>query len=412
MTSDVSVGAPVSASPPTNEVLPAGWRRVLLQDVARLESGHTPSRKHPEWWGGDIAWLSLKDVSSLDGKFIEETQDYTNELGIANSSARLLPEGTVCLCRTASVGNAVILGREMATSQDFANWVCNEELDPEYLLAAFLSSQREFAKEKQGSTHKTIYMPTIRKFQVLLPPLEQQRRIVTILDKADALRRMRQESLALMDEFLRSVFLEMFGDPVVNPRGWDTQSLEELLEFMTSGSRGWAKHYSDNGSLFLRIQNVGYDDLMLDDVAYVEAPNNVEAKRTLVQAGDVLMSVTADLGRTGVVPEGLGAAHINQHLVILRVDRCQILPGFLSAFLASAGGDYQIRSLTKGGVKAGLNFADIRSLEILVPPIEQQQKFLKIKSEIRNGQQRLQRTQQEAQFLFGSLTQRAFRGEL
>lgn len=236
MTSGVSVGAPVSASPPTNEVLPAGWRRVLLQDVARLESGHTPSRKHPEWWGGDIAWLSLKDVSSLDGKFIEETQDYTNELGIANSSARLLPEGTVCLCRTASVGNAVILGREMATSQDFANWVCTEELDPEYLLAAFLSSQREFAKEKQGSTHKTIYMPTIRNFQVLLPPFEEQHRIVTILDKADALRRERQKSLALMDEFLRSVFLEMFGDPVISSTGYEAMPLSRCGEWMSGGT--------------------------------------------------------------------------------------------------------------------------------------------------------------------------------
>jgi type I restriction enzyme S subunit len=96
-----------------------------LTVLARLESGHTPSRKHPEYWGGNIPWIGIQDARANDGQVIEDTEEKTNELGIENSSARVLPEKTVCLSRTASVGYVVIMGRPMATSQDFVNWVCS-----------------------------------------------------------------------------------------------------------------------------------------------------------------------------------------------------------------------------------------------------------------------------------------------
>jgi len=101
--------------------------------VARLESGHTPSRRHPEWWGGDIPWLSIQDARDRHGMRINDTAEHTNPLGIENSSARLLPAETVCLSRTASVGYVVIMGRPMATSQDFVNWICSDQLDPAFL---------------------------------------------------------------------------------------------------------------------------------------------------------------------------------------------------------------------------------------------------------------------------------------
>src|SRR5258708_40366077 len=100
---------------PMPEAIPSEWDFVRLTDVARLESGHTPSRKHPEYWAGDIPWVSLHDSKVLDRAEIRETAQTIGELGLANSSARLLPPGTVVFSRTATVGKATILGREMAT---------------------------------------------------------------------------------------------------------------------------------------------------------------------------------------------------------------------------------------------------------------------------------------------------------
>jgi type I restriction enzyme S subunit len=164
---------------------------------------------------------------------------------------------------------------------------------------------------------------------------------------------------------------------VPTPRGdWPVKPLGDLLTFLTSGSRGWAKHYSDSGSLFLRIQNVGRNKMLLDDVAFVSSPDTAEARRTLVQPGDVLLSITADLGRTGVVPEGLGTAYINQHLAILRV--AGVHPPFLSAYLASPEGQKQIFGRNRAAVKAGLNFEDVRSFLIPIPPLAEQRRIAEV----------------------------------
>lgn len=155
-----------------------GWRWHPLQSLARLESGHTPSRRHPEWWGGDVPWLALPDIRKLHGKIAYTTTENTNELGLANSSARLLPVNTVCVSRTASIGFVTLLGRPMATSQHFCNWICvPERLDAEFLMYAFMASHEYLRELGSGSVLKTIYMPTIESFHVCAPALPEQRRI-------------------------------------------------------------------------------------------------------------------------------------------------------------------------------------------------------------------------------------------
>jgi type I restriction enzyme S subunit len=169
------------AVPPTFPVAPTGWAWNKLTSVAALESGHTPSRLQPEWWGGDISWLSLTEIRALDGTWVEQTQIRTNPAGIANSSARILPRGTVCLSRTASVGFVAIMGEPMATSQDFANWICGEDLDPEFLMFALIASRKAIRDMATGATHKTIYMPALGSFHICAPDIDEQRRIASRL---------------------------------------------------------------------------------------------------------------------------------------------------------------------------------------------------------------------------------------
>jgi len=166
--------------------LSGGWRWHRLLNVAQLESGHTPSRRRPDWWGGDVPWLALPDIRKLHGKYVYATTEYTNDAGLANSSARLLPVGTVCLSRTASVGFATILGKPMATSQDFCNWICGPELDEEFLMYAFMASHVYLRELGSGAVHKTIYMPTIKTFHVCAPDINEQRRIARVLHNSFA----------------------------------------------------------------------------------------------------------------------------------------------------------------------------------------------------------------------------------
>src|SRR5262249_8324972 len=148
---------------------PKGWKWAPLAELARLESGHTPSRRHPEYWGGTIPWIGIADAKANHGGRIQHTFEYTNEIGIANSSARILPENTVCLSRTASVGYVVVMGRPMATSQDFVNWVCSKDLDPNYLKYIFVSEGKGLLRFASGSVHQTIYFPEAKAFHICYP---------------------------------------------------------------------------------------------------------------------------------------------------------------------------------------------------------------------------------------------------
>jgi type I restriction enzyme S subunit len=390
---------------------PKGWERVRLTDVAKLESGHTPSRNEPSYWDGTIKWLSLKDIRGLSGKYITETSDHPTQVGIDNSSARVLPKGTVALCRTASVGKAVILGCDMATSQDFVNWVCGPRLLPEYLYYAFRTSESEFDRLQQGTTHKTIYMPIAQQFGVLLPPLPEQRRIAGILDKADAIRRKRDDGNRLTEELLRSTFLEMFGDPAMAP----VKPLLELAEVVSGVTKGRKLNGRAVIVPYLRVANVQDGFLNLDEVKTIEAlPDEVEALE--LKQGDIVMTEGGDhdkLGRgtiwTGSIPNCI---HQN-HVFRVRVDRRYMLPPYFAAFLrTSQAKQYFLRCAKKTTNLASINMTQLRGLPVPVASMSLQQRYADAADRINGIAATRKRAAVQAHSLFGSLVQRAFRGEI
>jgi Type I restriction modification DNA specificity domain len=166
---------PFAASPkvPSTPVR-RGWKWHRLTKIADLATGHTPSRQHPEYWTGDIPWIQLADIRAMDGLEALETSEYINELGIENSAAVLLPPGTVCMSRTASVGFVTIMGRPMATSQDFVNWVCSSELNPRFLMLLLMACRNPIRALGVGAVHHTIYFPTVERFSVCIPRVDEQ----------------------------------------------------------------------------------------------------------------------------------------------------------------------------------------------------------------------------------------------
>ncbi|QYG91070.1 hypothetical protein HC251_00545 [Iamia sp. SCSIO 61187] len=192
----IAVGKP---STPTAE----GFRWAALAEVARLETGHTPSRRHPEYWGGDVPWVGIKDATANHGRTINSTVQTVTHEGIANSSARVLPANTVCLSRTASVGYVVVMGVPMATSQDFVNWVCGPDLDHLYLKFVLQLERSTLLRFASGTTHQTIYFPEAKAFHALLPNLAEQRRIIGVLgsidDKIESNRRRAEGAEQLLD---------------------------------------------------------------------------------------------------------------------------------------------------------------------------------------------------------------------
>jgi restriction endonuclease S subunit len=193
-----------------------GWRWSALTDLARLESGHTPSRRHPEYWGGVIPWIGIQDARKHHGDRIDETSQTINELGTANSSARLLPANTVCLSRTASVGYVVVMGRPMATSQDFVNWVCSASLLPDFLKYIFLAESRDgLLRYASGSVHQTIYFPEAKAFHIFHPDTKEQIRIIkqcdALSDETNRLTDIYTQKIAALDALKKSLLHQAFS---------------------------------------------------------------------------------------------------------------------------------------------------------------------------------------------------------
>ncbi len=219
-TTNVTPGmAALSVNDP-GTVAPDGWAWTPLLRVARQETGHTPSRRVPSYWdGGNVPWIGIRDAGAHHGATIYDTIQKCTELGLANSSARLLPAGTVCLSRTASVGYVTILGKLMATSQDFATWTCTPALLPEYLKFALLAEGDDIRRFGEGSTHTTIYFPEIRALHICLPPIDEQAEIVRILTANAGAQTVASteaaRTLALVDRLEQSILARAFRGELV-----------------------------------------------------------------------------------------------------------------------------------------------------------------------------------------------------
>lgn len=188
--------------------VPAHWKVANIRRFATMKTGHTPSRGNSDYWVDcTIPWVTLADVWQMRSgtqMYVSETESKISEIGLAHSAAELLPARTVMLSRTASVGFVGIMARDMATSQDYWNWICGPALYPEYLAWVLRSMRQELNANMAGSTHKTIYQTTAASFRIPVPPLDEQREIAAYLNdktsRIDALMSESEDLIALSQE--------------------------------------------------------------------------------------------------------------------------------------------------------------------------------------------------------------------
>ncbi len=243
-----------------------------------------------------------------------------------------------------------------------------------------------------------------------IPSSDEQNHVVEVLDKVTELISLRKQQLARLDELVKARFVEMFGDAKLNPYDFPCNSLSEYILFLTSGSRGWSQYFTDNGEYFITIKNVKNCRITLQDVQYVIPPDNAEAKRTKVQENDLLISITADLGRTGVVPKEIAkhGAYINQHLTCIRLNLEKVNPIYVAYYMESDAGKEQFASKNQSAVKAGLNFNAINSLKLIVPPLSLQNDFAAFVERVDQQKQTVQQSLEKLELMKKALMQEYF----
>ena len=282
-------------------------------------------------------------------------------------------------------------------------------IDIKYLFYAV--EHMNLAKYFSGATIPHIYFKDYQKEPINIPDIDTQRKISRIFDKIDALIASRKEQRTKLDQIVKSRFIEIFGNPKLNPNSYPISQLSEHIKFLTSGSRGWAQYCVDNGSeWFITIKNVKDCRISIDNMQPINAPDNAEAKRTKVQEGDLLISITADLGRTGVVTKEIAdhGAYINQHLTCIRLNKEILNPMYVAFFMESPAGKEQFESKNQSAVKAGLNFNSINSLRLLVPPLELQNQFAAFVAQTDKSKLAIEKSLDKLEILKKALMQKYF----
>ena len=197
---------------------------------------------------------------------------------------------------------------------------------------------------------------------------------------------------------------------------WEEKKGEDFFEYVTSGSRGWAKYYSDKGSIFIRMGNLNHGTIELDfsDIQYVELPDQVEGQRSKLQKNDILISITADVGMIALVREDMDA-YINQHVALAR-PKNDLYAEFLAWYFVSDDGLQQMQNKQRGATKIGLGLQDIRSIILKIPTLPEQHEIVRLIDDLlareRSAQQAAEQALASIDLMKKSILARAFRGEL
>lgn len=261
-----------------------------------------------------------------------------------------------------------------------------------------------------GAAQPGLAVSKLETLSIEIPNISEQNKIAQTLYKVEQLVNFRKQQLEKLDDLVKARFVEMFGDAKLNPYDFPCNSLSEYILFLTSGSRGWSRYFTDSGEYFITIKNVKNCRITLQDVQYVTPPDNAEAKRTKVQENDLLISITADLGRTGVVTKRIAehGAYINQHLTCIRLNLKKANPIYVAYYMESDAGKEQFASKNQSAVKAGLNFNAINSLKLVVPPLDLQNDFAAFVERVDKQKQTIQQSLEKLELMKKALMQEYF----
>jgi len=386
-------------------------RTIPISDFCITGSGGTPSRqKGALYYGGQIPWVKSGELRE---SIINESEEKITEFALSETNVKIVPEGAILLAMYgATVGRLAWLGIQAATNQAVCHIIPDEQIaDKRYFFYALQSKIPDLLSRRVGGAQPNISQTIIKETLIPLPTIEEQKRIAAILDKADAIRRKRQQAIQLADEFLRSVFLDMFGNVVKNTKNWPVVRFGDVcssrLGKMLDQKQQTGKHLRK----YLRNANVLWNHFYLDELFEMDF-NEKNRKEFRLKDGDVLICEGGDAGRSAIWRNELSECYFQKALHRVQPDKTKILPEYIVHLLwfYSRNGGFQdhITSVTI----AHLTGVKLKDMNIPLPPLQIQNKFINIIKKLDKNTEILKNLNNDSKTLFNSLTQRAFRGEL
>ncbi|ELP54270.1 type I restriction modification DNA specificity domain protein [Microcystis aeruginosa TAIHU98] len=365
--------------------------------------------------GKGFPFLTVKDMTENGLDFsgcIHISQEEYDRADAGNSAPKL---GDVLFSKDGTVGKVCVVRekREFAVLSSIAILRPKKEIaDSSYLgyILGFQKTIDEASKRKTGSAVRRIILKDLKQVEIPLPPLEEQRRIAAILDKADGVRRKRKEAIRLTKELLRSTFLEMFGDPVTNPKGWEIVKLEKVSESISYGITASA-YFVPTATKMLRITDIQNGEINWESVPFCSGDKKDIQKYSIV-SGDIVFARTgATTGKSFLIRHCPENTLFASYLIRVRPSSL-ISPEYLAYFFKTEFYWKQIQQNSSGSAQPGVNSSKLKELLIILPPIELQKGFARLDIFIQNNLMKMNNFLHQQDNLFNSLLQKAFRGEL
>ena len=399
-----------------------GWEAQSIASFAKTGAGGTPKKSTKAFYeGGNIPWLLTGEVANAN--IVEAKNSITPE-GLKGSSAKLFPANSVLVAMYgATAGQVGILRFEAATNQAVCAILPSDQHIPEYLYYYLLHAKPSLVAQAVGNAQPNISQAKIKSLEIPLPPLEEQQRIVAVLDEAfEGLACARknaevnlQNARELFERQLAEYFLE-------TPDDWIFRKLKQITSKIGSGAtpKGGAGAYKTQGISLIRSLNIHDRWFKEDKLAFIDDQQADKLSNVVVDERDVLLNITgASIARCCVAPSKFLPARVNQHVSIIRPDRDILSPEFLALMLTSQ--PYKDRLLKtgegNGSTRQALTKALIQSLEVAFPPeVAQQEEAVSVLETAEKKSKELtvayQAKLQDVEDLRQSLLQKAFAGEL
>lgn len=433
-----------------------GKKKETLTPEDRLQAALVPESEQPYKVPGNWCWVSLQTIDQYRASSTDPSKypDTLFELYSVPSSADNYPEivsgceigstkqsvqkGDVLLCKINPRINRVwkvsqYTGNALLASSE---WIIirNSKIVSDYLMYCFRAPYfREYMLSNVSGVGGSLMRAQpkyVKTYPVPLPPLPEQQRIVdrieSLFARLDEAKQKAQDALDSFEPRKAAILHKAFTGELtaqwrkehsVGMESWEARTSTQLFEYVTSGSRGWAKYYADSGDIFVRMGNLNHGTIELDlsDIQYVKLPGQTEGQRTKLQKNDILISITADIGMVGIVREMEQNAYINQHIALAR-PTAKDNAEFLAWYLISDVGLQQMRNKQRGATKIGLGLDDIRSLELLIPTREEQDEVVYILDNLLAKEQQAKKAAEgvleQIDLIKKAILARAFRGEL
>ena len=330
--------------------------KARLGDVCTVVSGSTPKSTVPEYWDGDIKWITPAELSN-DTYIINDSARHITALGVAKTGLKSFPAGTVILSSRAPIGKTAIAGCEMFCNQGFKNLICSEKIDSKYLYY-FLSGKTDYLNSLgRGATFKEISKAIVENIEIPLPEVEEQKRIATRFERLLRLIQLQKAELEELDKLVKSRFIELFGDPETNPKGWTRQRLDQICENLDS-----------------RRVPITSTDRKAGNYPYYGASGIVDYVKDYIFDEDILL-ISEDganlvMRSTPIAFSVSGKVWVNNHAHVVRFES-KATQKYIEICFALT----DISGSITGTAQPKLNQAKLNAMMFCVPPIELQEQF-------------------------------------